>query len=216
MATKIRLARFGRKKRPFFRIVVSDSRSPRNGRHIEKIGYYDPLTSPATVYLDKEKTLDWLKKGAVPTQTARNLMSQEGITLEFDMRKRGVSEEVIKEELQKFAFLREEKKKKEKETAASRAKEKAVKAEPEEEPQAEERPAEAGVPAEPAIEDAGSAAPEVSAEADVTAETVESEAETQKDETSASAASEESAESDTAGGEATSEDAADEPEKESE
>ena len=63
MAVKIRLRRMGGKKDPFFRIVVADSRSPRDGRFIESIGYYDPTTSPATVKMDEEKALEWMGKG---------------------------------------------------------------------------------------------------------------------------------------------------------
>jgi len=109
VATKIRLARFGRKKRPFYRIVIADSRSPRDGRHLEKIGYYDPLTSPATVNVDKEKAFHWLEKGAVPTITVRNLLSGLGVLLEWELRKAGRPEKDISEELQKFNFLREQK-----------------------------------------------------------------------------------------------------------
>ena len=108
MATKIRLARFGRKKKPFYRIVVADSRSPRDGRHLEKIGFYDPLTNPVTVNLDKERAFYWLGEGAVPSQTVRNILSAEGVLLEWDMRKSGRPEDVIREELQKFTFLREQ------------------------------------------------------------------------------------------------------------
>lgn len=83
MAVKIRLKRMGSKKNPFYRIVVADSRAPRDGRSIEQIGYYNPLTEPATVKIDEEKALDWMSKGAKPSDTVRNLFSKEGIMKKF-------------------------------------------------------------------------------------------------------------------------------------
>ncbi|MBJ7603505.1 MAG: 30S ribosomal protein S16 [Candidatus Dormibacteraeota bacterium] len=76
---KIRLTRRGAKKRPFYRLVVADARSPRDGRFIEQLGYYDPLTDPATVKIDEEKTLRWLGQGAQPSDSARVLLKREGI-----------------------------------------------------------------------------------------------------------------------------------------
>lgn len=73
---KIRLKRVGAKKAPFYHIVVADSRSPRDGKIIEKIGSYDPMTNPATVVLDKEKVEQWLKNGAQPTDTVRALIKK--------------------------------------------------------------------------------------------------------------------------------------------
>ena len=73
---KIRLKRVGAKKAPFYHIVVADSRSPRDGKIIEKIGSYDPMTNPATVVLDKEKVEKWLKNGAQPTDTVRALIKK--------------------------------------------------------------------------------------------------------------------------------------------
>ena len=81
MATKIRLARHGKKKHPFYHIVITDSRAPRDGRFIEKIGTYNPITNPATINLDFNKALDWLNKGAVPTATARAILSYEGVMM---------------------------------------------------------------------------------------------------------------------------------------
>lgn len=83
MATKIRLLRMGRKKRPFYRIVVADSRERRDGNFIEILGYYNPVTEPAEVKIDEEKALKWLKTGAIPTDTAKNLLSKEGIIKKF-------------------------------------------------------------------------------------------------------------------------------------
>lgn len=76
---KIRLKRLGTTKRPFYRIVVADSRSPRSGKFIEEIGTYDPLTSPAKVAVDADKVHAWMKKGAQPTDSARSLFAQLGI-----------------------------------------------------------------------------------------------------------------------------------------
>lgn len=79
MAIKIRLKRMGAKKKPFYRVVVADSRMPRDGRFIEEIGYYNPLTDPIEVKINEEKASDWLKKGAIPTDTVRYLFKQQGI-----------------------------------------------------------------------------------------------------------------------------------------
>jgi small subunit ribosomal protein S16 len=79
MAVKIRLQRHGSKKRPFYFIVVADSRSPRDGKFIQKIGTYNPLTHPATVLVDRQKALDWLNDGAQPTDTVRKILSTKGV-----------------------------------------------------------------------------------------------------------------------------------------
>ncbi|MBA2423379.1 MAG: 30S ribosomal protein S16 [Chitinophagales bacterium] len=79
MAVKIRLQRMGRKKSPFYHIIIADSRSPRDGRFIESIGSYDPTTIPATINLNKEKALDWLQKGAQPTDTLHKILSFKGV-----------------------------------------------------------------------------------------------------------------------------------------
>ena len=76
---KIRLRRMGAKKAPFYRIVVADSRSPRDGRCIEEIGTYNPLTEPATVAIDAEKAQNWIKNGAQPTDTVRGLLKKAGV-----------------------------------------------------------------------------------------------------------------------------------------
>ncbi len=79
MAVRIRLRRMGAKKAPFYRIVVADSRSPRDGRFIEEIGYYDPLKDPAVIKINEEKAIDWLKKGAQLSETARALFNKAGV-----------------------------------------------------------------------------------------------------------------------------------------
>ncbi len=72
MAVKMRLKRMGAKKAPFYRVVVADSRSPRDGRFVEEIGYYNPITEPSTIKLDEEKVQKWIKNGAQPTDTVKN------------------------------------------------------------------------------------------------------------------------------------------------
>ncbi len=79
MAVKIRLRRMGAKKAPFYRVVVADSRSPRNGRFIEEIGTYNPLTEPAQVSIDAEKAKKWIANGAQPTETVKSLLKKNGI-----------------------------------------------------------------------------------------------------------------------------------------
>ena len=76
---KIRLRRMGAKKAPFYRIVVADARSPRDGRCIEEIGTYNPLTEPATISVDVEKAQNWIKNGAQPTDTVRGLLKNAGV-----------------------------------------------------------------------------------------------------------------------------------------
>ena len=83
MAVKIRLKRMGSKKSPFYRVVVADSRSPREGRFIETIGTYNPLLNPAEVSINEELALQWLANGAQPSDTVRNLLSQQGIMKKF-------------------------------------------------------------------------------------------------------------------------------------
>ncbi|MEY3966382.1 MAG: hypothetical protein RL263_1551 [Bacteroidota bacterium] len=98
MATKIRLQRHGRKKRAFYHIVVADQRSPRDGRFIEKIGTYNPISNPATIILDLDKAVDWLLKGAQPTDTARAILSYKGAAykkhLQVGVNKGAITQEV--------------------------------------------------------------------------------------------------------------------------
>lgn len=81
---RIRLRRMGKKKQPTYRIVVADSRMPRDGRYIESLGFYDPLTEPSTVELDSERALYWLKQGAQPSRQVQNLMKIKGVWEEFE------------------------------------------------------------------------------------------------------------------------------------
>ena len=79
MAVKMRLRRLGAKKAPFYRVVVADGRFPRDGRFIEEIGYYNPLTTPADVKIDAEKAKKWIANGAQPTETVKSLLKKSGI-----------------------------------------------------------------------------------------------------------------------------------------
>jgi small subunit ribosomal protein S16 len=79
MAVKMRLRRMGAKKAPFYRVIVADSRSPRDGRFIEEVGYYNPLTEPAEIKIDAEKAKKWLDNGAQPTETVKSLLKKSGI-----------------------------------------------------------------------------------------------------------------------------------------
>lgn len=83
MAVRIRLRRMGAKKQAFYRVVVADSRSPRDGRFLDTIGTYNPRTEPAEIRIDREKALAWLEKGAEPTDSARSLLSKAGIWQRF-------------------------------------------------------------------------------------------------------------------------------------
>ena len=78
MAVKIRLTRMGDKKAPFYRVVVADSRSPRDGKYIDLLGTYNPLTNPAEIKIDNEKAAKWLKNGATPTETAKSVLVKSG------------------------------------------------------------------------------------------------------------------------------------------
>ena len=83
MSVKIRLARFGRKKAPYYRVVVADSRAPRDGRFIEVLGHYQPLKEEIKVEIDEERALRWLGEGAIPSETVRSLFRKKGILRRF-------------------------------------------------------------------------------------------------------------------------------------
>ena len=97
MAVKIRLQRKGRKKAPFYHIVIADSRSPRDGRFIEKIGIYNPITKPATVEIDRDKAFEWLMKGAQPTDTLNAILRYKGVLYRKHL-SRGVSKGALTQE----------------------------------------------------------------------------------------------------------------------
>lgn len=99
MSVRIRLRRMGAKKQPFYRVVVADSRSPRDGRFLDTIGTYDPRKEPVAIHIDREKTLKWLADGAMPTDSARSLLSQTGIWQEFRGQGESASEPVSQPEV---------------------------------------------------------------------------------------------------------------------
>ncbi len=162
MAVKLRLRRMGRKKRPYYRIVAADSRSPRDGRFIEEIGTYNPIVTPSSVEVQEDRALYWLGVGAIPTTTVKNLLSKKGIILRHDLSKRGLAEDKIEEEMKKWEVLQLEKARRLELAKAEEAKKKqkaepvVEEAAPEEavaaEPVAEETVTEEAKPAEPAEE----------------------------------------------------------------
>ena len=106
MATRIRLQRHGRKGRPIYTIVAADSRSKRDGRNIENLGQYNPNTNPATIRLDFDRTLDWIMKGAVPSDTARAILKYKGVMMKkhllFGVRKGALTPEQAEERFEKW------------------------------------------------------------------------------------------------------------------
>jgi small subunit ribosomal protein S16 len=102
LAVRIRLLRMGRKKKPFYRIVVMDSHTRRDGRYLEKVGFYNPIARPAEVRVDKDKVLEWLKKGATPSKTVFNLLQKEGIALDWHLIRNVADEQVRKVEFGKW------------------------------------------------------------------------------------------------------------------
>lgn len=113
MPVKIRLTRRGRKKAPFYHIVIADSRAPRDGRFIESIGKYNPITNPATIELDFDKALDWLLKGAQPTDTCRSILSYKGVMMKKHLlegvKKGAFTEEQAEEKFQSWLKGKENK-----------------------------------------------------------------------------------------------------------
>lgn len=103
MPVKIRLTRHGRKAKPFYHIVIADSRAPRDGRYIERIGSYNPNTNPATIELDFDSALAWVQKGAQPTETARAILSYKGVMLKNHLLK-GVKKGALTEEQAEAKF----------------------------------------------------------------------------------------------------------------
>ncbi len=97
MPTKIRLQRRGKKKRAFYHIVIADGRAPRDGRYIERLGTYNPVTKPATIDIDFDRALDWLQKGAQPTNTVRAILSYKGIKMKNHLQK-GVNKGALTQE----------------------------------------------------------------------------------------------------------------------
>lgn len=109
MAVKLRLRRMGKKKQPVYKVVAADSRSPRDGKFLEAIGLYNPLTDPATIEIKEDRALYWLGVGAQPTDTVKSLLSKKGILLRKDLTKRGLSEDEINKQMADWAKLHEAK-----------------------------------------------------------------------------------------------------------
>lgn len=107
MAVKLRLRRMGKKKQPIYKVVAADSRSPRDGKFLEAIGMYNPLTNPHTLQFNEERALYWLGVGAQPTETVKSLLSQKGILLKKELFKKGLSEEKINEEMGNWQKIKE-------------------------------------------------------------------------------------------------------------
>jgi len=109
LAVKLRLRRIGKKKQPIYKVVAADSRSPRDGKFLEAIGLYNPLTDPLTLEIKEDRALYWLNVGAQPTDTVKSLLSQKGIILKKELQSRGLSEEKIQEEIDNWVKIREAK-----------------------------------------------------------------------------------------------------------
>lgn len=158
MAVKMRLTRMGRKRRPFYRIVVADERSPRDGRNIESIGTYNPVVDPPEIRVAEDRVFYWLDNGVQPTDTVRSILKGEGLLHKRFLQKRGFDEDRLSEEMKKWEVLQIEKKR-QAEAAAEKAlkdnqkiKEKEEKAKAEEEAKAAAEAKAAEVAEEPVAE----------------------------------------------------------------
>ncbi len=164
---KIRLQRRGRKQLPIYKVVVADSRYPRDGRFIEALGNYEPLANPARIELDAERALYWLKVGAQPTDTARSVLSSAGVMLNLHLIRKGKSEAEIAEEMEKWRTAKVNRAANtisKKQVRAQRKAEVEAKAKAEEEAKAKkEAEAKAKADAEAAAEAAAKAAAEAAA-----------------------------------------------------
>ncbi|OGU29697.1 MAG: 30S ribosomal protein S16 [Ignavibacteria bacterium GWA2_35_9] len=133
MSVKLRLRRMGKKKQPVYKVVAADSRSPRDGKFLEAVGLYNPLTKPHTVDIKEDRVLYWLDKGAQPTDTVKSLLRQKGITLKRELSRRGLNAEQINSEMENWEKLQEAKlktrttKKKSKKSAGSEQQSEVVK-----------------------------------------------------------------------------------------
>ena len=182
MPVKIRLSRHGKKGYPFYHIVVADSRAPRDGRYIERLGMYNPNTNPATIEFDFDRALDWLQKGAQPTDTCRSILSKKGVMMKKHLvegvKKNAFSAEVAEQKFEAWLKERETKLQAQKEEA-SQGKEVVKKQRLEAEAKVKEERAQAiskKLAAEKAAEMAAQAAEEKSSTkkaAEVSAEVVE-------------------------------------------
>ena len=108
MATKIRLKRIGRRNRPFYRVVVMDSRNRRDGAAIEELGWFNPIESDKPYELKEDRFMDWLKLGAQPSEAAHGLMKRSGLAHRWHLTQQGLDEKAIEKEMKKWALTREE------------------------------------------------------------------------------------------------------------
>ena len=122
----------GKKKQPIYKVVAADSRAPRDGKFLESIGLYNPLTNPHTLDINEERAMYWLNVGAQPTDTVKSLLSQKGIILKRELERRGLSDDKVSAELENWEKMREAKantaaeKKKKSRKAAAKEKEEVV------------------------------------------------------------------------------------------
>ncbi len=161
MATKIRLKRIGRRNRPFYRVVVMDSRNRRDGAAIEELGWFNPIEANKSYKLEEDRFLHWLKEGAQPSEAAHGLMKRSGLAHRWHLTQQGLDEKTIEKEMKKWALTREE-------TLKNRAEKVTKKAEKAEEKIKAE--AEAAAAAEAAVEEAAAATEEADAKEDAPAE----------------------------------------------
>ena len=156
MAVKLRLRRMGKKKQPIYKVVAADTRSPRDGKFLEALGLYNPLTDPHTVEINEDRVLYWLDNGAQPTNTVKSLLRQKGITLKRELGKKGLDAEKVEAELENWKKLKEAsskkksvKKKSKKQASSEKSEDKAVEEKPVE-TVAEEKTAETVIEEKPA------------------------------------------------------------------
>jgi small subunit ribosomal protein S16 len=107
LAVKLRLRRMGKKKQPIYKMVAADSRSPRNGKFLEAVGFYNPLTNPHTLELKEDRVMYWLNVGAEPTHTVKSLLRQKGLTLKKELLSKGLDEVKVKSEMENWQKLKE-------------------------------------------------------------------------------------------------------------
>ena len=121
MATKIRLKRIGRRNRPFYRVVVMDSRNRRDGAAIEELGWFNPIEADKSYKLDEDRFLHWLKEGAQPSEAAHGLMKRSGLAHRWHLTQQGLDEKTIEKEMKKWVLIREETLKNRSEKATKKA-----------------------------------------------------------------------------------------------
>ena len=106
MSVKLRLRRMGKKKQPIYKVVAADARSPRDGKFLEAIGHYNPLTNPHSIEINEDRANYWLNCGAQPTATVKSLLNQTGILLKRELVKKGLSEDKVQAEIEKWNALK--------------------------------------------------------------------------------------------------------------